>query len=241
MRDEEVSALIAQAVADLKDEIAPAIAEGLRVHSNRPAGERGAPTVQFGVIVDTFPDQGYALVVLDGQTQATACMTLNAVLLGERVAVLFYPPSGTLILGQVAPSGGGVSLPPGGATGYRLTKNSPADFDVGWAPDQNIPAAQVTSVAGRTGAVQINLADVVGFHYASYLVTLDGSNNGTAFHGAPFVPFAAWLMPTGPFSGPNQGFPVITALTTNTVTFRYQNTAGSLANTQVSGYVFVVH
>lgn len=91
-------------VGQLERSIAPAVAAGLRAHSDRPSIEKGAPTIQFGVVDSVFEDDGYANVILDGQTVVTPCMILGAVVEGERVAVIFYPPSGSLIIGMVDPN-----------------------------------------------------------------------------------------------------------------------------------------
>lgn len=95
---------LAAQVRDLRAEIAPAIAEGLRVYADRPVGEKGAPSLQFGVVDGVFDDLGYASVVLDGDTAGVPINMLGGLVEGERVAVLMVPPSGNVAIGMVTPS-----------------------------------------------------------------------------------------------------------------------------------------
>jgi hypothetical protein len=89
----------------LRDEIPPAIARGLRIFSDRPAGEKGSPSMQFGRVEGVFADQGYCTVILDGETASIPVSMLAGLAEGDRVAVLFVPPSGALALGVVNPAG----------------------------------------------------------------------------------------------------------------------------------------
>lgn len=141
MNDAEIAALVDQKVAEAigaKDqEIAQAIATGLRTFADRPVGEKGAPSLQFG-IVEQVADT-YAFVTLDGQTNAVPINMLGGLVEGQRVAVMLFPPSGNLAIGMVAPSTVG-GLPPNGAATFVLTKASDADFDVDWeAADAGLP------------------------------------------------------------------------------------------------------
>lgn len=94
-------------IDQLRGEIPAAIAEGIRVSGARPAGEKGAPSLQFGVVEEVFDADGYADVTLDGQTAATAVNMLGGLVSGERVGVLLYPPSGNLAIGMVQPTTSG--------------------------------------------------------------------------------------------------------------------------------------
>lgn len=106
-----ISELVARSIDASEARIAQAVGEALRIFADRPAGEKGAATLAFGV-VDT-PFSSYAQVLLDGDTTLTSISSLGtAPDAGTRVAVLFVPPSGALILGPSAPSaGGGGSTP----------------------------------------------------------------------------------------------------------------------------------
>lgn len=131
-------ASFAQQLADLagrldhlRGEIPAAIAEGIRVSGARPAGEKGAPSLQFGIVEEVFDADGYADVTLDGQTAANAVNMLGGLVSGERVAVLLYPPSGNLAIGMATPAAVG-GIPAGGTTGQVLTKIDAADFNADW-------------------------------------------------------------------------------------------------------------
>lgn len=126
-----VDASVADALAAKDQEIANAIAEGLRTYADRPVGEKGAPSLQFGVVEQV--NDTYAYVTLDGQTDAVPINMLGGLVEGERVAVLMVPPSGNLAIGMVTPSTPSPGVPPGGTTGQVLTKQSNADFDDIWA------------------------------------------------------------------------------------------------------------
>ena len=114
----------------LSSQIAPAIAEGLRLYADRPVGEKGAPSLQFGVVDGVFDT--YASVILDGETQGVPINMLGGLIEGERVAVLMVPPSGNLAIGMVTPSTPSPGVPPGGTTGQVLTKIDGTDFNDDW-------------------------------------------------------------------------------------------------------------
>lgn len=98
---------VAAALDELEASLAPAIAVGVREYARRPATEQGSISLQFGTVEGVFASAGYATVVFDGQTTSVPVTMLGAAVAGERVAVMFYPPSGTLLIGQVNPTGGG--------------------------------------------------------------------------------------------------------------------------------------
>lgn len=106
---DQIDATVAAAIERLRDEIAPAIAEGIRIQSVRPASERGSVSIQYGEVVGVFTD--YITVLLDGQTDPVPADTLGTLTIGDRTAVFFIPPSGTLAIG----SGSG-SVPPPAST-----------------------------------------------------------------------------------------------------------------------------
>lgn len=124
----QIDALAAQ-VAALREEIPPAIAEGLRLFADRPPGEKGSPTLQFGV-VESVSDT-WAMVTLDGQTDPVPINMLGGLVEGERVAVLLVPPSGNLAIGMVQPAVVG-SLPPGGTAAQVLTKIDATNGNADW-------------------------------------------------------------------------------------------------------------
>lgn len=115
---EVIDQRVQAALSHLIEQLPNAIASGITTHAARPPSERGSPSLQFGVVEDSFPDQGFAQITLDGQINPIPVSMLGPLTVGERVAVLFYPPSGTLAIGQVSPVGiPGVSisnLPPAG-------------------------------------------------------------------------------------------------------------------------------
>lgn len=125
-----VDASVARALAAKDQEIANAIAEGLRTYADRPVGEKGAPSLQFGVVEQVL--ETFAYVTLDGQTDAVPINMLGGLIEGERVAVLLVPPSGNLAIGMVTPSTPSPGVPPGGTTGQVLTKIDGTDFNDDW-------------------------------------------------------------------------------------------------------------
>lgn len=100
--------------AELEASLAPAIALAVREFARRPAVEQGSISIQFGVVEAVFATGGYANVIFDGQATSVPVTMLGTAIAGERVAVLFYPPSGTLLIGQISPTGGNSG---GGSTG----------------------------------------------------------------------------------------------------------------------------
>lgn len=122
MNDAEIQAFVdasvARALAAKDTEIAAAIAQGLRVYADRPVGEKGAPSLQFGVVEQV--NDTYAFVTLDGQTDAVPINMLGGLVEGERVAVLLFPPSGNLAIGMFQPTVvPGVGFP--GESGFYAT------------------------------------------------------------------------------------------------------------------------
>lgn len=99
-----IDARVAEALDRLAAEIAPAVGNALRTHGDRPASEKGALSLRFGTVAGV--GTGYADVTIDGQTVPTAIATVTDPAEGDRVGVLFAPPSGALIL----PAGGGGTL-----------------------------------------------------------------------------------------------------------------------------------
>lgn len=124
-----VNESVARAIAAKDAEIAGAIAEGLRVYADRPVGEKGSPSLQYGVVEQV--NDTYAFVTLDGQTDAVPINMLGGLVEGERVAVFLIPPSGNLAIGMVTPSVVG-SLPPGGTADQVLTKIDATDGNADW-------------------------------------------------------------------------------------------------------------
>lgn len=102
-------ARIALALDQFLAEIAPAIGDALRTYGNRPASEQGALALKYGTV--TGVGDGYADVTVDGQTTPTAISTISDPAEGDRVGVLFAPPSGAVVLG-----GGGGGGPGGPGT-----------------------------------------------------------------------------------------------------------------------------
>lgn len=93
------------ALEHLRAELPGAIAAGIRAADDKPPAEKGSATLQFGRIVGVFADQGYCTVILDGELDPQPVSMLGGLIEGERCAVLFYPPSGSLALGMVDPTG----------------------------------------------------------------------------------------------------------------------------------------
>lgn len=103
--------------------------------------------------------------------------------------------------------------------------------------------ADYAAFAGDTVAVLQQGADLLvlgrvsgGTKISTYSGNTDASNNLQVTHNAGFTPSQVKVQSTGPSGGTNQGYPVVTAITSTTFTMRYMNTAGSMASTAVSGY-----
>lgn len=76
--------------------------------------------------------------------------------LATGLGVLVPVPSGPP--GRQGPKGDtGAGVPPGGSTGQYLRKASSTDYDGEWS---DLPAPPVTSVNGKTGAVELDAEDV---------------------------------------------------------------------------------
>ena len=78
------------------------------------------------------------------------------------------------------------------------------------------------------------------YNYGSYSGTTDGSNNLVVTHSAGYTPTGVFVQTVSPSGGANQGYPVVTAISSSTFTIRYMNTAGSMATVAVSGYFMTV-
>lgn len=115
MQQHEIDGLIANALAqfraELTPEIASAIAQGIRTYSQRPAGERGAVTVDWGVITGT--QTGYATVSIDGggEVPISTMGDLDPSAIGQRALVLNNPPSERIVISAVGPGSGGTPTP----------------------------------------------------------------------------------------------------------------------------------
>lgn len=97
-----IDASVTRALAAKDQEIASAIGDALRTYADRPVGEKGSPSLQYGV-VESVSDT-WAMVTLDGQTDPVPINMLGGLVEGERVAVLLLPPSGNLAIGMVTPN-----------------------------------------------------------------------------------------------------------------------------------------
>lgn len=106
-----VTAALAQFKAELTPEIASAIAQGIRTYGQRPAGERGAVTVDWGVITGT--QTGYATVSIDGggEVPISTMGDLDPSAIGQRALVLNNPPSERIVISAVGPGSGGTPTP----------------------------------------------------------------------------------------------------------------------------------
>lgn len=111
--ERDVAAMIADAIGELEDKIAPVLAEGLREAGARPTVERGGTDVKFGTVTASYPDDGYAEILLDGQQDAVPIMTLGTLLVNQKAMVLSYPPAGLVAVSPVTTGTAGQTSPPG--------------------------------------------------------------------------------------------------------------------------------
>lgn len=148
---------------DLQDQIPQAIATALRTYADRPSGEKGSPSLQYGVVDGVFDADGWAAVILDGQTQSVPIMMLGGLVEGERVAVLLVPPSGSLAIGMVTPSvvpgalstqvesfldGTGVNVTTGGTLPWVVDPGTGATLPSATLLDLSTPTAPVVLADG---------------------------------------------------------------------------------------------
>lgn len=112
----DLVSLALREVDALRDELPSAIAHAIRLQASKPASERGSITLQYGTVEGAFPALAYANVLLDGQFTPVPITMLGSANTGDRVAVLFYPPSGALMIGTVTPAGSGGGGGPGTST-----------------------------------------------------------------------------------------------------------------------------
>lgn len=201
---EVIDQRVQAALSHLIEQLPNAIASGITTHAARPPSERGSPSLQFGVVEDSFPDQGFAQITLDGQINPIPVSMLGPLTVGERVAVLFYPPSGTLAIGQVSPVGiPGVSisnLPPAGTltggedvpvdqsgTTVRTTTQDIADLAAGSSgfpvgPDDDGTATHEIQVApsGTDGVLLLSTTADDGHSKTVFSTVADASGSGSA-------------------------------------------------------------
>lgn len=165
----------------LRAELPGAIAAGIRAADDKPPAEKGSATLQFGRIMGVFADQGYCTVILDGELDPQPVSMLGGLIEGERCAVLFYPPSGSLALGMIDPTG----VVGGGGTGEILQATvALPDPDV-----DSTPASGIASWSHLSGATLVDLSDpthpafpVDGIYSVGFGATLPPpADPGTAF------------------------------------------------------------
>lgn len=73
-----------------------------------------------------------------------------------------------------------------------------------------------------------------------YSATTDASSTITFNHGAPWTPSFVVAMGSAPNTGANRGVPLVSGLTSTTVSLTYQAVAGSMATVAVTGYFLVL-
>lgn len=176
--DEDIALAVAGAIDQLKPEIAAAIADGLRTNNAVPVGDLGGMTLRTGTVDAVYAD-GHCDIILDGDgAETTPCTLLNGATIGQRVAVVFSPPSGALVLGTFgAVSGGGT--PPTGALLGSVPNTVTATTSL-VAYGGTVPRWEVRATNGSEGAPSATVAgnELGAYQFGGYGTT--GALSGLA-------------------------------------------------------------
>lgn len=226
----QVNAQIADEVARLRDEIPPAIAEGIRIQANRPPTERGSLSLQFGTVDTVFDD--YVSVRLDGSTAPVSCTTLGPLDADDRVAVFNTPNSGALAIGDRGGAGTGVQSVVAG-TNVTVDATDPQNpiisasggsgFPVG-PEDDGTSAAEIQHFIPLTGVGQLlyQLTNDSSGAFSEIVQSVESSGNVStsinAISGSDIAQFVAAVI---------SGQPVVEALVGAGVKFQVSAVSAS--------------
>lgn len=142
----------------------------------------------------------------------------------------FQLTSGTTVSGDYQPSIGGVASSSAGAANLQLSLSQ-----VGLGVLSTITLL-ATQIQVTTPSFVLNGVPVPSIAAGTYSGTTDGSAFLSFNHGLTWAPTRVFLQSTVPNSGINQGYPVVTTLTSTTVTMRYMATAGATTGLAVAGW-----
>jgi hypothetical protein len=157
-------------------EVAQAIGLALREERDRPVGDLGNASYRIGTVGAVYPDGSYVDVTLDGDADPSHMQAAAVVMPGDRVIVLFVPPSGAYVLGALTAIGtADFGMAFGGTTDAAGRLVVPAGVNY-------VPAWAVANLSSA-GFVQVESIGVDGVHLRAWKTDGTGTINVASIAG----------------------------------------------------------
>lgn len=129
--DAEIAGYIHEHVAQVEDRVATAIGLAARMTNDKLTANPPGASIGYGTVINAGPP---ADVQLDVDQSTIQAYSLGVVVASQRVAVLYTPPNGALILGAPQPAGAvpdwQIYLNPNDPDALRMLETPTTDADV---------------------------------------------------------------------------------------------------------------